>query len=249
MRLQGKGAIVTGGANGIGKSYCSRLSAEGARVVIADVDQEAGAKTALEIDPSGANILAIKTDVSDEPSVQEMARTTIGRFGTIDILVNNAAMFAPRAPFDQVTLDEWKRAMAVNVDGVFLCCKAVFPHMKAQRWGRIINVSSSSFWTGKEEHLHYVTAKGALIGLTRQLAFEVGDYGITVNAIAVGLTHTDRVVEWLGDSYLNNHVSRRCIKRPLTPEDLAATVAFLASDDSSMITGQTVNVDGGVRFH
>lgn len=248
MLLKDKVAIVTGGANGIGKSYCSRLASEGASVVVADIDRAGAQVTAGLIEALGANVLAHEADVSDESSVLGMVRSTVERFGRIDILVNNAATFAPRAPFQQVSLDEWNRAFSVNVGGVFLCCKAVFPWMKAQGWGRIINIASSTLWTGKEEHLHYVTAKGAVVGLTRQLAFEVGRYGITVNALAVGLTATERVVQWLGMDYLETHAAQRCVKRQLTPDDLAGAVVFLASEDSSMISGQVLNVDGGIVF-
>lgn len=247
--LGGKVAIVTGGANGIGRSYCSRLAAEGTSVVVADVDEASARAASAAIQAAGGVVLALGTDVADEASVTRMARATVERFGRIDILVNNAAIFAPRAPFDQVTLEEWQRAMSVNVGGVFLCCKAVFPQMKERGWGRIINIASSTFWTGKEDHLHYVTAKGAVVGLTRQLAFEIGRYGITVNALAVGLTSTDRVTAWLGRDELERHAAQRSVKRQLTPEDLADAVVFLASEGSSMITGQVLNVDGGAVFH
>lgn len=252
MRLQGKVAIVTGSAQGIGKAYAQGLAREGANVVVADILGDRAEATAAEICKTGAEAMAITVDVSDEASTVQMARKTVEAFGRIDILVNNAAMFVallPRKPFTEITVEEWDRVMAVNVRGVFLCCRAVFPYMKAQGKGKIINISSSTFWHGSADFLQYVTSKAAVIGLTRQLAREVGDYGINVNCITPGLTVSEGVERTYPREYLEMVAQRRCFKRLERPDDLVGTVVFLASDDSDFITGQTINVDGGDAFH
>jgi len=252
MKLKGRVAIVTGGAQGIGRAYVERLAAEGARVVIADILDEAANIAAEEIRSRGGDVIAIKTDVSDESSVEAMVRQTAELYGRIDILVNNAALFVaimPKKPFWEITTEEWDRVMAVNVKGMFLCCKAVFPYMKAQGKGKIINISSSTFWHGSRDLLHYVTSKGAVIGFTRAFARDVGDYGINVNAVTPGLTASEGVVRTYDMEAVESYAQRRCLKRKERPEDLVGTIVFLASDDSDFITGQTINVDGGDSFH
>lgn len=251
MKLIGKVAIVTGGAQGLGKAYALRLAEEGARVVVADVLDSKGVQQ--EIEGKGGEALALYTDVSDEGSTEEMARRTIERFGRIDILVNNAAIFAniSRKPFFQITSGEWDQVMAVNIRGTFLCCKAVYPQMKKQGKGKIINVSSWTFFKGSPRFLHYVTSKGGVIALTRALAREVGEDGICVNAIAPGFTLSEGVLEkgHTDEEKRRALASDRCFKRDEFPEDLTGTIVFLASDDSDFMTGQTVLVDGGSAMH
>ncbi|MBI4321370.1 MAG: 3-oxoacyl-ACP reductase FabG [Chloroflexi bacterium] len=252
MKLDGRVAIVTGSAQGIGKAYASRLAKDGACVVIADIVEEQALATAEEIRAGGGEAIAIGTDVSDEASVNRMVEETVQHHGRIDVLVNNAALFVaitPKKRFYEITVEEWDRVMAVNVRGIFLCCKAVFPFMKAQGKGKIINISSSTFWTGTVDFLQYVTSKAAVIGLTRQLAREVGDYNINVNAVTPGLTLSEGVERKYPAEFLETFPQRRCFKRPERPDDLVGTIAFLASDDSDFITGQTINVDGGEAFH
>ncbi|MCL5264791.1 MAG: 3-oxoacyl-ACP reductase FabG [Chloroflexi bacterium] len=252
MLLDGKVAIVTGSAQGIGKAYAKRLAAEGARVVVADIAFAQAAETAAEIRASGGEAMAVNVDVTDEASTTAMARDTVDRYGALDILVNNAALFVaifPKKPFTEITVEEWDRVMAVNVRGVFLCCKAVFPHMKAQGRGKIINISSSTFWHGSSDFLQYVTSKGAVVGLTRQLAREVGDYGIHVNCVTPGLTASEGAERVYPSELLDKAASGRCFKRWERPQDLVGTIVFLASDLSDFITGQTINVDGGYAFH
>jgi len=182
-----------------------------------------------------------------------MAQKTIERFGRIDILINNAAIFANlgKKPFFEISEEEWDEVMRINLKGVFLCCKAVYPHMKKQGKGKIINVSSSTFFMGVPYFLHYVSSKGGVIALTRALAREVGDDGICVNAIVPGLTISDAVRgnPMYPEEYLRVAASNRCFKRDELPEDLTGTVVFLASDDSDFITGQTIVVDGGSVFN
>jgi len=248
MRLKDKVAIVTGSAQGIGRVYALRLASEGARVVVTDL-QDAG-PAAHEIAAKGGEALALRTDVADAKSVEEMARSTVARFGRIDILVNNAAIFGeiPRRPFDQIPIEEWDRVMAVNVKGLFLSSRAVIPQMKNQAAGRIINISSGTVLQGTPWLLHYVTSKGAVVAFTRALAREVGEFGITVNAIAPGHTLSESVRK-KGPDVDKGSVASRAIKRSQLPEDLAGTVIFLSSDDSAFITGQMIVVDGGSALH
>jgi NAD(P)-dependent dehydrogenase (short-subunit alcohol dehydrogenase family) len=247
VRLEGRVAIVTGGARHIGAAYCRKLAAEGAAIVIADILD--GELVAKEIRSRNGRALALQIDVSKEEDTIRMAAETVNAFGRIDILVNNAAIFIniQRHPCYEITSDEWDRVSAVNIKGPFLCAKAVFPQMKEQKYGKIINISSSTAYWGTPNFLHYVASKAALIGMTRSLAREVGEYGICVNAIAPGLVEHEgqNAPKILTDLQLK----ARSIKRLETPEDLFGTVIFLASSDSDFMTGQTIVVDGGSVFH
>jgi len=251
MKLAGKVAIVTGGAQGIGRAYAQRLSKEGAKVVVADILD--GGRVEQEIVSGGGEALALKTDVSDERSTVEMVKRTVDHFGRLDILINNAAIFAAieTKPFFEISGQEWDDVMRVNLKGMFLCCKAAYPRMKKQGKGKIINVASGVFFKGLPLFLHYVTSKGGVIGLTRALAREVGNDGICVNAIAPGYTVTEVMKEEsIHDaSFIDAVVMSRCFKRQEMPEDLTGAVVFLASDDSDFMTGQTIVVDGGATMH
>ena len=252
-RLENKIAIVTGAAQGIGRAYALGYAKEGAKVVIVDILD--GSKVVEEITKDGGTAINIQTDVSDELQVKNMVKTVMDKFGRIDILMNNAAIFVATYPlrdFDQITLAEWDKVMKVNVNGTFLCCKEVVPVMRKQKNGRIINISSSVFWRGIPGFLHYSTSKAAIIGLTRSLAHEVGKDGITVNSIAPGYTQSEGVIkvqdEGLGQDP-NEVASGQCIPRPQIPQDLIGAAIFLASDDSLFITGQTLVVDGGLALN
>jgi NAD(P)-dependent dehydrogenase (short-subunit alcohol dehydrogenase family) len=251
MRLKDKVAVVTGGSRGIGKEMASRFSREGARVVLADILDASGA--VQEIVRAGGEALGLRTDVSEEESTQEMARKAIERFGRIDVLVNNAAVFADlgKKSFMEISSDEWDQVLRVNLKGLFLCCKAVYPQMKKQRGGKIINISSSTFFAGVPYFLHYVTTKGGVVGFTRALAREVGDDGINVNAIAPGLTVSEAVKgnPMYPEDYLRIAAGVRCFKRNQLPSDLTGAALFLASSDSDFMTGQTIAVDGGGVMH
>lgn len=252
-RLQDRVIIVTGGAHGIGRAYCDGLAREGARVVVADIDG-VGAEAAVKaLSTAGYEAMAVATDVSQPEATERMARVTVERFGRIDGLINNAALFQrpamSRVPFEQISVEEWDRLMAVNVRGVFLCCRAVVPYMKQQRRGKIVNISSGTVFHGSPLVAHYVTSKAGVIGFTRSLARELGEYNINVNAVAPGLTLS---MESESEGRLTQNQQRvqaRALKRTEVPQDLVGTIVFLCSTESDFMTGQTLVVDGGAQMH
>jgi NAD(P)-dependent dehydrogenase (short-subunit alcohol dehydrogenase family) len=249
-RLAGRTAIVTGGAKGIGRHYSFALAGEGARVMIADIAD--GAEVAREISAKqGANsVTSMIADVSDESSVKQLIGATIERFGKIDVLVNNAALFAPlqETKCTEIDVELWDKVMAVNLRGPFLMMKHVVPHMQAQGYGKIINIGSGTAFRGIPWMLHYVTSKGGIMAFTRALARELGEHGIRVNTLAPGFTMSDTVV---AQNPRHVHTAReravqsRSLKRDETPQDLLGALVFLASPESDFVTGQTLAVDGG----
>jgi NAD(P)-dependent dehydrogenase (short-subunit alcohol dehydrogenase family) len=246
MKLANRCAIVTGAGQGIGNAIATRLATDGASVVVADIARYDVA--AAQLAKSGARALGLRVDVSSEADTASMAEETIKAFGRIDILVNCAAMFATvkLGPFEDIPVDEWKRLLEVNVLGVALCCKAVTPQMRRQKAGRIVNLASGAPLKGVPYFLHYIASKGAVIAMTRGLARELGKDGITVNAIAPGLTVSDGTAG--RPEHLRNHaesIRSRAIQREERPEDLVGAASFLASDDAAFVTGQTLAVDGG----
>ena len=247
MRLEDKVAIVTGGARHLGALYAKRLAAEGARVVIADILD--GEEVVSEIGCGGGEAMALKVDVSKEGDTLRMAEKTVDKFGRIDILVNNAAVFLgiKRRPFYEISAEEWDLVSAVNIKGPFLCAKAVFPQMKKQLSGKIINISSTTALQGTPLFLHYVASKAAVIGITRALARELGEYGICVNAIAPGLIHHEGMNA--PKQFTEFQLRARSIQRLEAPEDLIGAIIYLASPDSDFVTGQTIVVDGGSVLH
>jgi NAD(P)-dependent dehydrogenase (short-subunit alcohol dehydrogenase family) len=248
-RLTGRVAIVTGGAKGIGRHYSQALAAEGARVMIADVAD--GKDIAGEIAArSGANSVASAIfDVSDEKAVKKLVAQTVERFGQIDVLVNNAALYAKLSPVKVTEIDTalWDQVMAVNVRGAFLMVKHVAPHMKERRTGKIINIASGTAYKGIPNMLHYVTSKGAIVSFTRALSRELGEFGIAVNTLAPGLILSDTGMENTAhhDEMRAPVRNSRAFKRDGYPEDLLGALVFLASSDSDFVTGQTIAVDGG----
>jgi NAD(P)-dependent dehydrogenase (short-subunit alcohol dehydrogenase family) len=245
--LDGKVAVVTGAAQGIGRAIAEGLAVEGARIVVADL---AGADDAAASFADGVGITA---DVSNEADVQRLADETIAQCGAIDILVNNAGLYASleMRPFEQIPLDEWRRVMDINVASMFLTCRAIVPLMRANGGGKIVNISSGTPFRGVPFLLHYVTSKGAIVAFTRALAKEVGKDNVLVNCVAPGFTMSagveahPEVVEKLRDV----SVSARTIQRDQTPEDVVGAVVYLSGPGSAFVTGQTIVIDGGQTFH
>jgi NAD(P)-dependent dehydrogenase (short-subunit alcohol dehydrogenase family) len=251
-RLDNRVALLTGGAKGIGVHYARALAENGARLMIADIadGRDLAADIARE---HGANSVASAVaDVSDEGAVKTLVAETVERFGRIDILVNNAALFAPLQEQKVLDIDValWDRVMAVNIRGVFLMTKHVAPHMIAQKYGKIVNISSGTVARGVPNFSHYVTSKGAVTAFTRSISRELGEYNICVNSLAPGFTLSDTVIQENPNHLAHSQqpsIMRRAIKRDEYPEDLLGALVFLASADSDFITGQTIAVDGGAN--
>lgn len=248
--LEGRVAIVTGAAGGLGRAFCLALAAAGARLVAADLSGQGAMQTAEAVSAAGGEALAVAVDVTNLAETERMAATALDRWGQVDILVNNAGLYATlaRRPFFELSPEEWDRVMAVNLKGPWLCARAVYPAMKQQGYGKIINIASATFFSGSPLWSHYVASKGGLIGLTRSMAREVGDDGICVNAIAPGFTLTEASRSVMPDAEAYG-VARGAIKRAELPEDVVGLVVFLASDASNFITGQTIVVDGGRQLY
>jgi 3-oxoacyl-[acyl-carrier protein] reductase len=251
--LENKVIIVTGGAHGIGKAYCRGFAGAGASVVIADIDLTAAEQVAAEInDKKPEQALALRIDVSNEAATKEMAARTLERFGRIDVLINNAAVFSVvpmnRGRIETIDPEEWDRLMAVNLRGLFFCRRAVLPTMRKQKSGKIINIASGTVFAGAPGRIHYVTSKAATIGFTRTLAREVGDDNINVNCLAPGNTLSEENPTEQMIKFRESSVRSRSLKRIQLPQDVVGAMLFLASPLSDFMTGQTMNVDGGISF-
>jgi len=246
--LEGRLAIVTGGARGIGAALTRALVAEGARVVVADIDLPAAQTFAASVDAGGKSVLPLHVDVTSETSCLDLVRRVEAEQGAVDILVNNAGVY-PAKPLEQISYEEWRRVLAVNLDSVFLMTRAVVPSMKARGRGRIVNMSSGTVLLGVPYFAHYASAKAGIIGFTRCLAAELGPSGITVNVVAPGLTATDTVLAQMSAATLQARREGRALRRDLKPEHIIGAIVFLVSDAAEMITGQLVNVDGGLAMH
>ena len=249
-RLSGRTAIVTGGARGIGAHYSRALAAEGARVMIADIADGSALAHELAAAHGTNSVASTVADVSDEAAVAALVAATVERFGRIDVLVNNAALYAPLAEqkVTEIEAAVFDRVMAVNLRGPFLMVKHVAPHMQAQGYGKIINIGSGTAFRGIPWMLHYVTSKGGIMAMTRALSRELGEHGIRVNTLAPGFTLSDTVqAENPGHvaSARERAVQQRALKRDEHPADLLGALVFLASADSDFVTGQTIMVDGG----
>ena len=245
--LEGRVSIVTGGARGIGRAYAMGLAAEGSLVVVADLLDGEG--TVEEIQQGGGQAMSVQVDVGDPASAEAMAARAADRFGRIDVLVNNAAYFkeAKRGPFTDIEVEEWDRAFHVNVRGTWLCCRAVYPYMRRNGYGRIINVSSNTPFKGVPGFLHYTASKAAIIGLTRALAREVGSDNIGVNTVAPDFIPDEEMARTRA-AEAEIVIRQRCFPRTQSPEDMVGIVVFLAGPGSDFITGQSFLVNGGAWF-
>jgi NAD(P)-dependent dehydrogenase (short-subunit alcohol dehydrogenase family) len=250
--LAGRCAVITGAGGGLGRAFALGFARAGARVVAADLDGAAAAETCTAVlgEVGGREAVAVTVDVADEGSTRAMAAAALAAFGAIDVLVNNAAVYAglERRPFDRIEVADWDRVMAVNLRGPWLCAKACADALReGTGGGAIVNVASATVMSGSPLWAHYVASKSALIGLSRVMARELGDDGVRVNALAPGFTLTGASRELIDDAE-SYGVARGAIKRALQPDDIVGTAVFLASEASAMITGQTLVVDGGRQF-
>jgi NAD(P)-dependent dehydrogenase (short-subunit alcohol dehydrogenase family) len=245
--LKDRVAIVTGAAVDNGRAFAERLLQEGARLVIADL-QDASAM-AEELRRQGGDVVSVQADLTTAAGAQQVIDMAVSTYGTIDILVHNVGYYHEE-PFELLAFEEWKRTLEITLDSLYHTIRAVLPHMKKAGFGRIITFSSDTVWLGTPYLTHYVTAKMGVIGLTRSLASEIGKYGITINTVSVGLTATQDAREGsMASAMLEHIIPAQAVHRADEPEDIANVVAFLALPASGIITGQTINVDGGVAKH
>jgi 3-oxoacyl-[acyl-carrier protein] reductase len=246
-------AIITGGGHGIGKAYALGMAREGAKIVVAEIDAAAAESVAADLKRLGFDAIAVRTDVADRASVDAMAARAAEAFGRIDILVNNAAIFATvpmsRLPFDEIGIEEWDRMMAVNLRGMWLASRAAVAHMRKNGYGKIINISSGTALKGSASRIHYVTSKAGVLGFTRTLAQELGKDGIRVNCVAPGSTLSEENPDEGIVRMRSAAAGDRALKRTQKPEDLVGAIVFFASPESDFITGQTLVVDGGACMH
>jgi len=253
MRLKNKVTIITGAGHGIGKAYARRFAEEGAHVVIADIDARAGEATAKALLDAGGSAWARATDVTKYSNVEGLMRETVDKFGRIDVLLNNAAIYVTqrlwKGPVEELAPEEWDRVIEVNLKGVFLCSKAVIPIMKRQKSGKIINIASGTFFSGSGNMPHYTTAKGGVVALTRVMARQLGEWNINVNCMTPGSTMSEENVTEEVRARREEGIDKRAFKRIETPADIVGTALFLASSDSDFMTGQLLVVEGGGIMH
>jgi 3-oxoacyl-[acyl-carrier protein] reductase len=245
-RFENKVVIVTGGANGIGKVASMRFAAEGARVMIWDVNNEKGEQTRNEIEAEGGTAYFYQVDTTNPEQTEETARKVNEKWGSVDVLINNAGITRD-ATLKKMSFKDWQQVLDVNLTGVFNCSKAVLPYMEAQGWGRIINTSSVVGLYGNFGQTNYAATKAGLIGMTKTMAKELGKYGITVNAVAPGFIATDMVAT-IPEKVINMMKERTPLRRLGTPEDIAAAYCFLASEEAGFISGTVLSVDGAVTL-
>ena len=248
LPFAGQTALVTGAAQGLGYAAAARLAAEGASVALLDSEGERLGAAADALSAQGLTVLPHTVDLTDEEGIGAAVAAVLSTEGRIDVLVNNVGIY-PHRPFEELTYAAWRHVFAVNLDSVFLCTHAVYPAMRERGYGRIVNVSSSTFFIGYPGLAAYIASKGGIIGFTRALASEAGPHGITVNAVTPGLIATEGVLGGEEAGLFDEIVPQQALPRRGEPEDIAECIAYLASPAAGFITGQTINVDGGHRFH
>lgn len=251
MSLKDRVIIVTGAGTGIGKTCALQAARRGAKIAVADIDANSAEKSAKDIRALGTECIPVAVDISKEEDITRMAKAVYDHYKRIDVLVNNAGLWGTlrRKPFQELSVEEWDNVMAVNLRGVFLAIKGVFPYMHDQGYGKIVNISSGTQFFGSPFLLHYVTSKSGVLGLTRSVARELGEYGIRVNAVAPGLVMTEGSLANTGRDRVEQLATQAILKRVATPEDIVGPILFLAGPDSDFMTGQTLVVDGGVTLH
>jgi NAD(P)-dependent dehydrogenase (short-subunit alcohol dehydrogenase family) len=251
LRLQGRTGVVTGGGRGIGRAISTFLGEVGAHVIVADIDPATAGETAEAIRAHGGQATPVRVDVGTSAGIDPLVEHVDAAGGSLDFLVNNAAIYAGlvRTPLEDIDEQEWDRVQRVNVAGVWHCTKRLLPALAASGRGHVVNIASAIAFRGTPMLLHYVTSKAAVVGMTKAMAREVGDRNVTVNAVAPGFTWTDASLDVSTEAQLAEQVARRSLKRPQQAEDVTGAVAFLCSDLAGYITGQTLVVDGGSHMN
>jgi NAD(P)-dependent dehydrogenase (short-subunit alcohol dehydrogenase family) len=251
--LDGKVAIITGAGGGLGEAYARKLASEGAAIAVFEIRAEAAEKTADALTAQDHRAIAVPVDVSDRAAMRTAVEQVVERFGRVDILVSNAHSGSSpegrKLPWYELPQRDWDRAMAVNIGGAFYGACAVAPFMIAQGYGKIVNIASTTFWSAAPHLSHYIASKGGVVGLTRALAGELGNSGVTVNAVSPGLTRTDNTIGIYPESFFQEYASRRAIPRIAETSDLVGAVLYFCSPASDFVTGQVLIVDGGTIFN
>ncbi|MBL7488228.1 SDR family oxidoreductase [Frankia sp. AgB1.9] len=248
--FEGRVAVITGAAHGIGSEYARHFAGRGAHVVVADIDATAAEAMTKELTAAGLSASTLALDIADAAGCVSAVDGVVADHGSLDFLVNNAALYANRdfAIAEEISLDMWQKMIDINVSGTFYMCRAAIPHMKRQEFGRIVNQSSASVYATVPRSLHYSMSKAAVITMTKTLARELGPFGITVNAIAPGVIDTEATLKVVPREVLEKGLGNAALRRIGHPSDLAPVVGFLCSEGASYITGQTVIVDGGINM-
>lgn len=245
MRLQGRTAVITGAAQGIGRAVALALGDEGANVALADLQAEKAQSVAEEVRSRGAAALAVEVDVADEASVKRLAKSTFDRFGRVDILVNVAGIYYPKAPVVELSEADWDRTIDINIGSNFLCCREFVPALRAQKSGRIISIASGIGYYGMRQFAHYAASKAAVMGFVKALALELAPDNITVNAICPGSANTDMPRQHRSEEEVMQRLQATPLPHVLEPEDIAGPIVFLASDAAAYVTGQSYNINCG----
>jgi 3-oxoacyl-[acyl-carrier protein] reductase len=248
--IRRKVGLISGSAQGLGRAFALKLAELGVVVVCVDLNEEKLNRVRAEISEKGGTVRTYQADIVNEKRINQIVGETVAEFGRLDVLINNASVFSSikMRPFDEIPLDEWNIVTQVQLNGMFNLTKAVSPHMKKARSGQIINISSNTIFSGRPFYLHYVTAKSAVIGFTRGLAKEMGEFGVRANCVTLGPVMTEVPRETVSSEQWKHLISLQCIHEQARPEYIADVIAFLCSEESRWITGQIINVDAGMSM-